>query len=395
MIITSNNITSDNQDNINNIILNSYLDFRESTIRPDDGIEGAILVDCVLISEANLLYDENYQKIPAHELKNKSFLESLHGINIFINHPELMLSADNYGMIYKSVGSIVSARVTEEDNLVSIVGTLRIIEPNTIELIKSKQLNGGSLGYYAQVIDTPSGKMQINLKPNHYALTNKPRDKRVQLFNSKEKGKMNDTFDKESIEKLVIQTINNSYDKQGDIRINRNLLVSLLNSIEDVIPSEKVKNELKTSDTLQKAQLLNSYFKVGEGIVKNSEDEKTIEQLRKENDELRLKLEKKMEDKSTETTIKKEEIKKENEDFKNQINDIDDKEKEKKNEDKDDDKKENEDKVVEEKKEITKEEVKDKEEVKNSLDYVIPSASANDNKNSLAMSINAFARQLN
>lgn len=229
--------------------------FIQSTIRNDDGIKGAIFVDSILLRESELQYGDETNKIPLQEIVNKDFLNALQGLLVFDEHPDKMLDSENYNALAReSVGSIVNAEYRELNGDNVVYGTLRITNPKMIEEVKTRQVRGGSLGYYAGVDETNT---QRNLKPNHFCLTRYPRDEGVVIFNSNKKGE-------------------NMELKENEIIVSKSMLNSFIGQIGEKIVDVKVKSILNSkSSDLDKLSFLDSVLSIKD--IFNSEEVKKDE----------------------------------------------------------------------------------------------------------------------
>lgn len=218
--------------------------FIESTIRDDEGINGAIFVDSILIRESELQYGDTINKIPLDTIMDENFIKCLNGLLVFNEHPSEFVNGENYNRLAgESIGSIVSSefRKLNGDNV--IYGTLRITNPKMVEEVKNRQIRGGSLGYYAGLDDD---KSQRNIKPNHFCLTTHPRDEGVIIFNSK-KGEQMDNINK------------------NEVVVNKDILESFVNSIEANIVDKKVKSIVNSKvDVVDKVTFLSSVLCVKE-----------------------------------------------------------------------------------------------------------------------------------
>ena len=87
--------------------------------------------------------------------------------------------------------------------------------------------------------------------PNHYALTNTPRDPKVRIYNEKER-KMSESLNEEMINKLIAEKFNSYVKEKDNISINHKILNSLLSNIEKRVNSPKAKERLNSCDTIEK-----------------------------------------------------------------------------------------------------------------------------------------------
>lgn len=275
------------------LFLNS--NFLGSTIREDKGVHGAIFVDSILIRESELDYANGKQAIPFESIADKEFLNSLTGLLVFNEHPKDMVSAENFNALSrKSIGTIVNAEVRNMNGDNVVYGTLRIADTSLIKDIKERRITGGSMGYYADNINMNGKNTQLHLKPNHFCLTNNPRDRGVKIFNSN-KG--------ENMEKQefvsAMQEVLNSQNKDS-IVISKPVFNSLMQTIGSKIVDDSVSKALASKDGLDKIHYLDSALSI-KNIFKNEDDEKAkaeeaektnseLEESKKENSELKEKL---------------------------------------------------------------------------------------------------------
>lgn len=292
--------------------LNSH--FVKSTIREDKGVNGAILVDSVLIREAELPYGNKTNLIPAQSISDNEFINSLQGLLIFKEHPDDMVDKDNYSKLAsQSIGSIVNAEYRESDGSNIVYGTLRITNANIIEDIKNRRINGGSLGYYAQTQIENGKETQINLRPNHFCLTHHPRDRGVTIYNSNpNKG---ETMEKQEIVEIVNSVLQSHTKSKETIEIPVATFNSFMQVIESRIKDDSVKAICNSKTGLDKMAFIDSALSIKD--IFNSEElareegkaeaqakdidkdqdeldgyEARIEELKKENSLLKEKLSK-------------------------------------------------------------------------------------------------------
>lgn len=351
---------------------------RASTIKEDDGIKGAILVDCVLIREGNLQYPEGMQTIDKNSIDDPHFIELLKGVPVFIGHPA-MVSSNNYGiMMSESVGSVVDAWLSSDEHGLLIKGTLRIAQNDAIDLIKNKHYNKGSLGYFAKTINEGGKLYQRELKPNHYAITNLPRDERVEIFNEERTNAMtNIPVDANQIASLVDDYLKAKDNKEMTIETDRRDIEKILKIIELYLP-DHIKASIANLDLLKKISFLSTYIDTGIADKEMTTSAPAPTPIPKQEEvvqEKQVEVKEVKEDKGNEEKEVKEEVKEE------EIKEVKEEDKEEKKEVKEEDKKENkedgkekeEKEIKEEKKEEEKEETKE-EEKKNSNEYIIPSS---------------------
>lgn len=257
--------------------LNSH--FVKSTIRDDKGVSGAILVDSILIREAELPYGDKTNFIPAESISDSEFIHSLNGLLIFKEHPDDMVDKDNYSKLAsQSIGSIVNAEYREMDGSHIVYGTLRITNANIIEDIKNRRINGGSLGYYAQTQIENGKETQINLRPNHFCLTHHPRDRGVTIYNSTQnKGA---TMDKQEIVEIVNSVLQSHTKSKETIEIPMATFNSFMQVIESRIKDNSVKAICNSKTGLDKMAFIDSALSIKD--IFNSEDE-TKDEVAKDN----------------------------------------------------------------------------------------------------------------
>lgn len=251
--------------------MNSLFSFVESTIREDSGVKGAILVDSIILREGYLDYPNGKQNIVFNTIDDKGFVNNLSGVLVFREHPNEMVTSENYASLAgKSIGTIMNATYKDYCGKEVVWGTLRITDPKAIEDIRNRRLRGGSLGYFANI----EGDTQTDFKPNHFCLTDSPRDSGVVLFNSKNLNQIQgDTMDL----------------KENEIIVSKSVLNSFLGQIETKITDTKVKAILnsKTSD-VDKLNFLESICCVND--IFNSVKEEVKDQPKQNSNEDDLKL---------------------------------------------------------------------------------------------------------
>lgn len=261
--------------------------FQQSTIRPDDSIVGAILVDSILLRESELPYGDTTNIIPAESIKDENFINALNGLLVFKEHPTEMVKAGNFNSLAKeSIGTIFNAHYAEVNGDKCVMGTLRISNPNAVAEISAKRIKGGSLGYMANVVNENDNLVQRNLVPNHFCITYNPRDKEVVLLNSK-KG---DSMNKEEVMALI-QEVTNSQKQQDEIRVPKAIFNSFMQVIATRIEDKQVVEFMNSKEGVDKMQYLDSVLSIKN--VFNSETSKAIEELKNENEELKKEAEEK------------------------------------------------------------------------------------------------------
>ena len=252
------------------LFLNS--NFLGSTIREDKGVNGAIFVDSILIRESELEYTNGTQSIPLESIADETFLNSLKGLLVFNEHPAEMVSAENFNSLSrKSIGSIVDAEIRNMNGDNVVYGTLRIADTSLIKDIKNKRITGGSMGYYADNVMQNGKNTQVHLKPNHFCLTNNPRDRGVKIFNSK-KGV---TMEKQDLV-LAMQEVLNSQ-RKDDIVLSKPFFNSLMQTIGSRIMDESASKTLASKEGIDKFHYLDSVLSI-KNIFRNEDDDKQKEE---------------------------------------------------------------------------------------------------------------------
>lgn len=294
--------------------------FLPSTIRKDDGVEGAIFVDTIIIRDSELVYGSETNKIPAESIKDDEFLNALKGVLVFNEHPKDMITAENYNKYASmSIGTIVNAEYREQNNDKFVYGTMRITNPSAIDAISHKVINGGSLGYKASIDESQGVKTQKNLKPNHFCITNVPRDGGVKIFNSNKGEKM----EKAEVLEMIKEFHNSSM--KDSIIVDKTSFNNLMQVLGARIVDENVKSIFNSKDGLDKMKFLEStlciknIFNSEDEKAKSEELEKKVEELEKKNSELEEKLketEKKEEEKKEEPKENEDDSKKDESDKK-------------------------------------------------------------------------------
>lgn len=255
--------------------------FLGSTIREDSGVNGAIFVDSILIRESELEYNNGTQSIPLESIADESFLNSLKGLLVFNEHPAEMVSVDNFNALSrKSIGSIVDAEIRNMNGDNVVYGTLRIADTSLIDDIKNKRITGGSMGYYADNIMQNGKNTQVHLKPNHFCLTNNPRDRGVKIFNSNKGDKM----EKQDLV-LAMQEVLNSQHKD-DVVISKPFFNSLMQTIGAKIADESVSKTLASKEGIDKLHYLDSILSIKNVFRNEDEDKKNEEEAKEKENEL-------------------------------------------------------------------------------------------------------------
>lgn len=259
--------------------------FQQSTIRPDDSIVGAILVDSILLRESELPYGDTTNIIPADSIKDENFINALNGLLVFKEHPTEMVKAGNFNSLAKeSIGTIFNAHYAELNGDKCVMGTLRISNPQAVAEISAKRIKGGSLGYMANVVNENDSLVQRNLIPNHFCITYNPRDKEVVLLNSK-KG---DSMNKDEVIALI-QEVTNSQKQEDEIRVPKAVFNSFMQVIASRIEDKQVVEFMNSKVGVDKMQYLDSILSIKN--VFNSETAKEVEELKNENEELKKEAE--------------------------------------------------------------------------------------------------------
>lgn len=337
--------------------------FLPSTIREDSGVEGAILVDSVLIREAELPYGNTTNFIPKESISDENFVNSLKGLLIFKEHPDVFVNSVNYEKLAReSIGTIVDAKYQEKNGERLVVGTLRIVNTDAIESISNKEINGGSLGYYANS-DNDCGKIvQRNLRPNHFCITYTPRDEGVQIFNSIKGGQMTEV----DIKNIVVEALAESRKVQNsnDIVIDKAKFNGFFQALGNRIADKKVVEVLNSKEGMDKFDFIDSVMCVS-NIFQNSEDEASeTENCDEAKDDEKEELKKENEELKKENSALKEALEKKNSDDESEAENSDDEEKE----NEDDSKEEENESDESDKKENSAPIVGEVAEVKNSVD---------------------------
>lgn len=328
--------------------------FRQSTIRPDESIAGAILVDSILIRESELLYGDETNFIPKESISDINFLNSLNGLLVFKEHPRDMVNANNFNQLAsEAIGIIVNASYGEMDGDSVVLATLRVSKPEAVDEIANKRIRGGSLGYMANVINENGKKVQKGLIPNHFCITYEPRDKGVYLLNSK-----GEKMSKDEIVSIVTEILNSKAVENENVIVPKEIFNSFMQVIHSKIEDEEVKKICSSKHGIDKMTFLDSVLSIKN--VFNSETIKENEALKEELEEL------------------KEAEQKENDDTKNIV------------ENSDEEIKENEDSKEEEAKE-NEEEVEEKQ---NSTFVDMPKQEIKNSTNSCNQELNAILNQI-
>ena len=122
---------------------------------------------------------EGIHIVEPEELQKPEFINGLKALDIMNGHVDI--DGDNYGEVMP-VGQIKDAKWNGDD----VSGEIIVKDKATADNVAAKNIWGGSLDYEVELVRGKDGKIyQTNLKPKHWALTNQPRDERVQLHNEK------------------------------------------------------------------------------------------------------------------------------------------------------------------------------------------------------------------
>jgi len=187
-------------------------------------LEGFLVVDVVIAEPGVLPYvysdgegGEVIQKeLLDHSIFNAAFIESCNGCPFVLEHPQdengefTDVTTENYSELVK--GTLFNPRIDKSNG--RLIGTLKIFDPDVIDLIESRELSEVSQGYTCQILNesgTFEGEAydvrQTNLVMNHLALVNEGRagDSVRVLFNSKRSNKfvLDYIKEKESVMKLT------------------------------------------------------------------------------------------------------------------------------------------------------------------------------------------------
>ena len=355
------------------IFNNSF--FETSTIRDDEGIEGAILVDSILLREGVLRYGDKQNLIPKESL-NEEFCNSLGGLLVFKEHPNELINAENFNsLVRKSIGTIISAKQEVKNGVNVITGTLRITDPNLVEEVRTRKVRGGSLGYYADMSFMNGLDAQVNLRPNHFCLTTHPRDDGVVLFNST--FKKGDTMDKAEVANIVKEVLN-SQTEQDSVVLNKKFLNSFVKTLSSYITDEKVVSRLDALDSVDSLNFIDTAMSL-RNIFKNESDDKKEENSEDESKENACDFEKEnssLKEKINSLQAELDSIKKNSEDKKEESNSED----ESKENSESEDKKEESNSEDESKENSESEDKKEEssEEKTNSVEIKVPVTNSND-----------------
>lgn len=338
-------------------ITNSYTllgEKKPSTVQEDIGIDGGITVKAILLKEGLLDYSDvkmGSLKVPSEELITPEVIEAMNGLPVFKGHPDKSWDIDQLDDVKeKMVGVVAKAASENIDGEQCITGVLRLFDREVINEVKDKQLNSGSLGYKCSL----DGKTQKGIRPNHFALTNIPRDSGVVLYNSIQKDTaMSDNKTMlDAIQQIVSTEIKNSraLDKPADVTISRDGFEKIMNSFEKSLQGTKkgvgyieVLNSISDPEGklafLSKIQVLNEEDKEEEkkhedGAIKDDKahikslekDEKYDEDKKKEIENEDEKKEEKCENEEEVKTEEKKEVENEDEEKKCENEDEDEKE---------------------------------------------------------------------
>ena len=114
---------------------------------------------------------------PVSEVTSRTFLASLLGKAITLQHPVGMLNATTHASQAKGV--ILAARVAEEpdeDGNTLIEGDILLYDPTCIALVKSGSVRQLSIGYLFSPFEGPNGELEMrDLVANHCALVERGR----------------------------------------------------------------------------------------------------------------------------------------------------------------------------------------------------------------------------
>lgn len=230
---------------------------------PEMTPEGFLLVDTILGRQCILPYvyvGPDGQEITRHEflgpdILSEQFRQSTEGAPFVLEHPQdqqgnfVDVTPENYQEFIK--GTIIRPRHVNVSGETMLIGTLKVFDPEVIDLIVSKKLSEVSQGYLCQVTDVPgtfNGKkydsIQSDFFMNHLALVNEGRagDSVKILFNSRSK-------------KEVLEFVKNSKDKKNKIggsKMKPNNNESAPNSPASN-ESEELENGVTETETRQNA----------------------------------------------------------------------------------------------------------------------------------------------
>lgn len=142
-------------------------------------------------SELNDPRDAGYHTITEKELQKTEFLNSLRALDIVIRHQDI--DVNSYGDEITPDGQIAHAWWDDDEN--AVVGEIIIKEKDALDKVVNRELWGGSLQYFSKIVRDGDKILQTNLLPQHWAMTNNPRDKNVRLNNEEPKTKERPTMD--------------------------------------------------------------------------------------------------------------------------------------------------------------------------------------------------------
>lgn len=302
--------------------------FIPSTIRKDDGVDGAIFVDTILIRDSNLKYGDEYNKIPAESIKEDSFINALKGLLVFNEHPREMITSENYNKYASiSIGTITNAEYRENENEKVVYGTMRITNPNAIELITKKIINGGSLGYKAHIDSSQGIKVQKGLKPNHFCITQIPRDSGVKILNSSKGAK---TMDKS----VILEAMSEFHNSRSDVvSLDKGLFVGFMQTLGARIQDKQALEVFNSKSGVDKLVFLDSVLTIKDVFNSDSDEAKAkleakideLETIKKELEAKNSELEEKLKE-NTKCEVKDDEPKGEDEKDEPKANEDDKKE---------------------------------------------------------------------
>ena len=165
---------------------------------PRETLEGFLVVDCIIAKTGVLPYvyvNEDGEEVVQNELIDESifdpaFMESCNGAPFVLDHPEDFVLPETFTELTK--GILIDPRSDKESG--RLLGTLKIGDRDTIQLVKNKQLSEVSIGYICRLIPEEGefngekfSARQTDMILNHLALVDEGRagkDVRI-LMNSK------------------------------------------------------------------------------------------------------------------------------------------------------------------------------------------------------------------
>lgn len=167
-----------------------------------DDRTGYARLETVIFAAGELFYSEADVADPSYagihevhesELKKPEFLNSLKALDIVIRHQDI--DADSYGDEIIPDGQIADAWWSDSEKCVK--GIIIIKDKDAIDKVVNKELWGGSLQYGSNLFKSNGKVIQKNLIPEHWALTNMPRDERVRLNNEKSNNRSDNMTEEE------------------------------------------------------------------------------------------------------------------------------------------------------------------------------------------------------